>query len=107
MGFILLSDALRAIDWLLTHPSPVVQSVGAGSTPLTDLLRYLAEGQGRKYRPLNLPVPPPKISAKVTPGRSSLAQWGLRLAYPRSVVMEPPVAITPLNEATSLLLARR
>lgn len=103
-GFILLADAVRAVCYLLTNPAPAVQSAGAGNTPLRQLLQCLAEEQGRVFRGLRLPFPGRTVSRLRGAGGPDRLQWAIRLACPRSVLMDPPIQPTPLREATQMLV---
>lgn len=103
-GFILLDDAVRAVEWLLDNPAPAVQSVGAGHTPLRALLQSLGKAQGRRFRAVAIPVPA-RTTAGVIGARGPVAlQWAVRLACPRAVLMDPPVESTPLAMAAQRLV---
>lgn len=102
-GFVLLADAVRAIHWLIEHDAPAVQAVGAGHTPLRQLLAALAEEQGRRLHSLAVPVPATAAAFLGGVG-SDRAQWALRLASPRAVRMDPPIETTSLTEAARMLV---
>ncbi len=103
-GFILLSDAVRAIEWLLDHPAPAVQSVGGGDTPLRLLLQLLAQAQGRRLRCVPVPFPARTAGRLLGPRGPDQIQWALRLACARSVLMDPPVKAASLENAAQTLV---
>jgi len=105
VGFVLLDDALRALEHLGREDAPSVVTVGGGATPLHALLACLAEAQGSSPRWVNVPIP---IGAwrRVSriPGFPDSLHWLLRLSTPRAVEMEVPVPITPLAAAARRLV---
>jgi len=105
IGFVILGDVVRAVRWLLTHPASSVVAVGGGRTPLRDLLRELAIAQETQLRQVPVPVPLTLARICLRPSIPDLLGWGLRLAVPRTVVMEVPVDPTPLPEAARHLCA--
>lgn len=105
IGFVLLDDAIRAIEWLGGHPAPPVVAIGAGPTPLRKLLEQLAIARGARPRFVTVPVPASglrKVAPLPMPGP---LYWLLRLSLPRVVEMEVPVPVTPLPQAAAMLVA--
>lgn len=104
-GFILLDDAMRALLWLGENPSPAVVSVGGSHTPLRALVAALARAQGCNGRIVTVPAPAPIVRRVASLPLPSTLHWLLRLSLPRSVEMEVPVPVTPLDEAARILVA--
>lgn len=104
-GYVFAGDVVRAIQWLISHPAPAVQSVGAGDTPLVELLRCLAMAQGRSFRSIPVPFPAKSMARALGRRGPDNLQWLLRLASPRTVKMDPPVEPTPLSDAARMLVA--
>lgn len=105
IGFVLLRDALRALEYVGTHPTPPVVSVGGGTTPLRELLQQLAFSAGSRPRWLSIPVPVSSLGRLAQlPVPESIHRL-TRLALPRSVEMEVPVPITPIAQAAAELVA--
>ena len=106
-GFVLLADAVRAIEWLLEHPAPAVQSVGAGPTSMRLLLQILAQAQGRRTRCVSIPFPATLVGSLCGQRGPDHLQWLLRLSCSRSVEMDPPLSPTPLPAAVRSLVSGR
>jgi nucleoside-diphosphate-sugar epimerase len=104
VGFIHVADAVKAVRWLLEHPAPPVVAVGAGHTPLRDLMEQLARAQGRRFRCLLMPMPAGLAALVAKRAMSPRAEWALRLALPRTVGMDLPITPIPLDEAARLLV---
>lgn len=105
IGFVLLDDAVRALQWLAANPAPPVVSIGAGPTPLRELLEHLAEAQGTDPRFVPVPLPAAALRRAAPLPLPDALHWLLRLSLPREVVMEVPVPVTPLAEAAAMLVA--
>lgn len=104
IGFIHLSDAVAAVQWLLGHDAPPVVAVGAGHTPLKDLMEHLACAQDRRLRCLPVPMPARLVARLSTRALDPRLEWALRLALPRTVEMDIPNTPMPLAEAARLLV---
>jgi nucleoside-diphosphate-sugar epimerase len=105
IGFVLLKDALRAVQWLAENPAPAVVAVGGGPTPLRDLLRCLAWAQRMNPRFVSIPLPTAALRKVAPLSIPDPLHWLLRLSLPREVAMDVPVPITPLAEAAAMLVA--
>lgn len=105
IGFVLLDDALAAIQWLAENPAPSVVAVGGGYTGLEDLLRHLGAAQAARSRFLPIPIPAGALRKVARVSLPDSVQWLLRLSLPREVAMEVPVPVTPLAEAAAMLVA--
>ena len=92
VGFVTLDDLTRAIIALTTSDQHGVVSIGAGVTPIGDLLRALGRAQGVSQRLISVPVP---FAARLAQSRSTAIAWLGRFALPRRVEME--VAIEPMS----------
>ena len=105
IGFVLIDDAVGAVRWLLANPSTAVVAVGGGRTPLRSLLVALAEAQGTRVRLVPVPVPVESLAGPGYRRLPAMAQWMIRLSMERSVEMEVPTAVTPLEHAAKLLVS--
>ena len=102
VGFITLADLTSAILALTSSAQRGVVSIGAGTTPVGDLLRALGRVQGATPRLISVPVP---FAERLAASRSGGVAWLGRFALPRRVEME--VAIEPMStEAAAEYLAR-
>lgn len=102
VGFVTLDDLTRAILSLTLSSKRGVVSIGAGTTPVGDLLRALGRAQGATPRLISVPVP---FAERLAASRSGGVAWLGRFALPRRVEME--VAIEPMSiEAAAEYLAR-
>ena len=102
VGFITLADLTSAILALTSSAQRGVVSIGAGTTPVGDLLRALGRAQGVTPRLISVPVP---FAERLAASRSGGVAWLGRFALPRRVEME--VAIEPMSiEAAAEYLAR-
>jgi nucleoside-diphosphate-sugar epimerase len=104
VGFVLLDDALRAIEWLAEHPAPAVVAVGGGWTPLRDLLRHLGRAQGARAKFVPMPAPRAALRRLAPSPLPEPLNWLVRLSLPRAVEMEVPVPVTPLADAAAMLV---
>lgn len=104
VGFIHIDDALRAARWLMEHAAPDVVAVGAGPTPLRELLASLAAAQSRPFHPLWVPMPATVVSTLARRSWSDRSEWALRLALPRIVEMDVPIAPMSLAAAARSLV---
>ena len=97
VGFVTLADLTSAILALASSDQRGVVSIGAGPTPIGDLLRALGRAQGITPRLISVPVP---FAEHLAGSRSGGVAWLGRFALPRRVEME--VAIKPMSfEATA------
>ena len=97
VGFVTLADLTSAILALASSDQRGVVSIGAGTTPVGDLLRALGRAQGIRPRLISVPVP---FAERLAGSRSGGVAWLGRFALPRRVAME--VAIKPMSfEATA------
>ena len=97
VGFITLADLTSAILALASSDQRGVVSIGAGTTPVGDLLRALGRAQDITPRLMSVPVP---FAERLARSRSGGVAWLGRFALPRRVEME--VAIKPMSfEATA------
>jgi len=104
IGFVLLDDAVRALAELADRPSPCVVSVGAGHTPLRDLLDCLARAQAHHPRWAPIPLPRWALRRAATMTLPDHLHWIVRISLPRQVAMEVPVEVTPLPAAGRILV---
>jgi len=100
VGFVTLDDLSRAIISLTKSDHRGVLSVGAGVTPVGDLLRALGRTQGVTQRLISVPVP---FAAQLAQSRSTAIAWLGRFALPRRVEMEAPIRPRGLGEAARYL----
>ena len=100
VGFVTLDDLTRAILSLTTSNQRGVMSIGAGVTPIGDLLRALGRAQGVTQRLISVPVP---FAAHLAQSRSTSIAWLGRFALPRRVEMEAPIEPMGLGEAARYL----
>jgi nucleoside-diphosphate-sugar epimerase len=105
IGFVLLDDAVRALQRLGGQPSAPVVAVGGGPTPMRDLLGHLARAQGRHPRWLPVPIPATVLRPLADTLLPEPLHWLLRLSLPRVVEMEVDVPVTLLPEAAAALVA--
>ena len=92
VGFITLADLTSAILALASSAQRGVVSIGAGTTPVGDLLRALGRAQGATPRLISVPVP---FAERLAASRSGGVAWLGRFALPRRVEME--VALEPMS----------
>ena len=92
VGFITLADLTSAILALASSDQRGVVSIGAGVTPIGDLLRALGRAQGTTPRLISVPVP---FAERLAASRSAGVAWLGRFALPRRVEME--VALEPMS----------
>ena len=92
VGFITLADLTSAILALTLSDQREVVSIGAGVTPIGDLLRALGRAQGTTPRLISVPVP---FAERLAASRSAGVAWLGRFALPRRVEME--VALEPMS----------
>jgi len=102
VGFVTLADLTSAILALTSSNQRGVVSIGAGVTPIGDLLRALGRAQGTTPRLISVPVP---FAERLTASRSGSVAWLGRFALPRRVEME--VALEPMSveEAADYLIS--
>jgi len=104
VGFITLDDLTRAVESLLSSDRRGVMSLGAGSTPIGDLLVALGREQGVEPRLLGVPIPFARSMAR---SRFGPAAWLGRFALPREVEMEASIEPMSVTEAARYLVAGR
>ena len=104
IGFVLLTDAVRALLHLGRTPSPPVVSVGGGWTPVRELLAHLARAQRRRPRWLPVPAPAWALHRAASLPLPDALQWLVRVSLPRQVAMEVPVPVTALPDAAAMLV---
>ncbi len=92
VGFVTLADLTSAILALTASDQRGVVSIGAGVTPVGDLLRALGRAQGITSRLISVPVP---FAERLAASRSGGVAWLGRFALPRRVEME--VALEPMS----------
>jgi nucleoside-diphosphate-sugar epimerase len=92
VGFITLADLTSAVIALASSNQRGVVSIGAGVTPIGDLLRALGWAQGITPRLISVPVP---FAERLAASRSGGVAWLGRFALPRRVEME--VALEPMS----------
>jgi nucleoside-diphosphate-sugar epimerase len=92
VGFITLADLTSAVIALASSNQRGVVSIGAGVTPIGDLLRALGRAQGTTPRLISVPVP---FAEHLAASRSGGVAWLGRFALPRRVEME--VALEPMS----------
>lgn len=102
VGFVTLDDLTRAILSLTMSNKRGVVSIGAGVTPIGDLLRALGRAQGVTQRLISVPLP---FATHLAQSRSTAIAWLGRFALPRRVEME--VTVEPMSiEAAAEYLVR-
>ncbi|MEL0039810.1 MAG: NAD-dependent epimerase/dehydratase family protein [Ilumatobacter sp.] len=104
VGFITLDDLTRAVESLLRSDQRGAISLGAGSTPIGDLLRALGREQGSEPRLVGVPIPFARALAR---SRSGPVAWLGRFALPREVEMEAAVEPMTVTEAARYLAGGR
>jgi len=92
VGFVTLADLTSAVIALTSSDRRGVVSIGAGVTPIGDLLRALGRAQGITPRLISVPVP---FAERLAASRSGGVAWLGRFALPRRVEME--VALEPMS----------
>ena len=104
VGFITLDDLTRAVGSLRSSDRRGVMSLGAGSTPIGDLLVALGREQGVGPRLLGVPIP---FAHSMARSRFGPAAWLGRFALPREVEMEASIEPMSVTEAARYLVAGR
>ena len=92
VGFITLADLTSAILALTSSAQRGVVSIGAGVTPIGDLLSALGRAQGVTQRLISVPLP---FATHLAQSRSIAIAWLGRFVLPRRVEME--VAVEPMS----------
>ena len=92
VGFITLADLTSAILALASSAQRGVVSIGAGVTPIGDLLSALGRAQGVTQRLISVPLP---FATHLAQSRSIAIAWLGRFVLPRRVEME--VAVEPMS----------
>jgi len=100
VGFITLADLTSAILALASSDQRGVVSIGAGVTPIGDLLRALGRAQGITPRLISVPVP---FAERLAASRSGGVAWLGRFALPRLVEMEVALEPMPVELAAEYL----